>query len=45
MKLSTEEGLQTEDSENVLNKLLLRYILYLCLKEPSLIQPEDEFRY
>ena len=32
MKLNAEEGLQTEDSENVLNKLLC-VILYLCLKK------------
>lgn len=44
MKFVDEEGLQMEDNENVLNKLLLRYIVFVAEKEPSLIQPEDEFR-
>ncbi|HHU76866.1 MAG TPA: DUF721 domain-containing protein [Firmicutes bacterium] len=44
MKFVDDEGLQAGDHENILKRLLLRYIVFVSEKEPALIQPEDEFR-
>lgn len=44
MKFSTEEGFQEEEKEKELKKIIMHYIVFVAGKEPSLIQPEDEFQ-
>ncbi|NLX90232.1 MAG: DUF721 domain-containing protein [Firmicutes bacterium] len=44
MRLSTEDGLHDKEKKKELKKIILHYIVFVAEKEPSLIQPEDEFR-